>query len=33
VTSDQRLWTRMLIGVGFALGAVAAVLAYDWIHP
>jgi hypothetical protein len=31
--SDQRLWMRILIGVGFALGAAAAVLAYEWIHP
>jgi hypothetical protein len=23
---DQRLWMRILIGVGFALGAAAAVL-------
>jgi hypothetical protein len=33
VISDQRLWMRILIGVGFALGAAAAVLAYDWLHP
>jgi hypothetical protein len=33
ITPDQRLWMRMLIGIGFALGAVAALLAYDWLHP
>jgi hypothetical protein len=29
---DQRLWMRILIRVGFVLGAAAAVLAYDWLH-
>jgi len=24
---------RIFIGIGFALGAVAAVVAYDWLHP
>ena len=34
--ADERLWVmarRLHIGLGFALGAVAAVLAYDWPHP
>jgi hypothetical protein len=24
---------RFFIGLGFALGVVAAVLVYDWLHP
>jgi hypothetical protein len=24
---------RFFIGIGFALGAVAALLAYGWLHP
>jgi hypothetical protein len=34
--ADERLWVmarRLLIVLDFALGAVAAVLAYDWLQP
>jgi len=31
VTKTAQL--RIFIGIGFALGAVAAVLAFDWLQP
>jgi len=30
---SDKLWVRMVLGLGLALAIVAGALAYDWLYP